>query len=233
MIAQTVPLKAARLASLFLTFVFGVVGFAMGINALVKSNNQKDLVKEKAPAGATVDINTDDVFTVGCVVTAVCAALAVVSLASLVLLFFTRPATQSSVPLSTRTLKPQGFLLAFLSVWLFAALVAMTDFVANREAKVSASIGNFPLQESVIKTVEQALGVTSVYRKIDYLRLAVILPWIAFLFGAISSALSLAAARRARHTSAEISTTPYVAPEPAPSMKEKEKGDADIEQVQV
>ncbi|KAI0360765.1 hypothetical protein OH77DRAFT_1378234, partial [Trametes cingulata] len=196
MLAANVPYRIARLASLFLTFAFGVIGFAMGINALVKSNNQKDLVKREAPLGAQVDVNTDDVFDVGCVVTAVCAALAVVSLASIALLLFTRGTGASSVPLSTRTLPLQGLLLSFLTIWLFASLVPMTDFVANREAKVTATLGGVQLQPSVIKAVEQSLGVTSVYHEIDYLRLAVILPWIAFLFGAISSILSLLAARR-------------------------------------
>ena len=60
---------------------------------------------------------------------------------------------------------------------------------------------------------------------------AVILPWFAFLFGAISSVLSLAAARRARYAPAASAAAPAAASEPAPSYKEK--GDANIEQVQV
>ncbi|EIW55806.1 uncharacterized protein TRAVEDRAFT_22244 [Trametes versicolor FP-101664 SS1] len=230
MLAATTPLRTARLAALFLTFAFGVIGFATGINALVKSNDQKDLVKNQAPLGAVVTIDTGDVFKVGCVVTAVCAALAALSLASLVLLLFTRPA-KSGAALSTRTLPLQGGLFAFLTLWLFAALVAMTDFVANREAKVTAFIGTLQLQPAVIKTVEAQLGVTSVYREIDYLRLAVILPWIAFLFGAISTALSFAAARRARHVSAAPVSAPVAASEPAPSFKGK--NEANVEQVQV
>ncbi|KAI0366031.1 hypothetical protein BV20DRAFT_698427 [Pilatotrama ljubarskyi] len=221
MLAANVPYRIARLASLFLTFAFGVIGFAMGINALVKSNNQKDLVKREAPLGAQVDVNTDDIFDVGCVVTAVCAALAVVSLASLALLLFARSTTASNVPLSTRTLPIQALLLSFLTIWLFASLVPMTDFVANREAKVTATLGGVQLQPSVIKAVEQSLGVTSVYHEIDYLRLAVILPWIAFLFAAISSALSLAAARRARHVAPTTTTTPATTADPAPSVNEK------------
>lgn len=167
MLAATTPYKAAHLATLFLTFAFSVIGFATGINALVKSNDQKNLVKEQAPLGAVVTINTGDIFKVGCVVTAVCAALAVLSLASIALLLFTCSA-KSGVLLSTRTLPLQGGLFVFLTLWLFAALVAMTDFVANREAKVTAFIGTLQLQPAVIKTVEAQLGVTSVYREINY-----------------------------------------------------------------
>ncbi|KAI0659101.1 hypothetical protein C8Q70DRAFT_988958, partial [Cubamyces menziesii] len=157
------PLKVPRLAALALTFVFGVVGFALGINALVKSNNQKDLVKQQAaPLGATVTIDTDDVFDVGCVVTAVCAALAVVSFASLVFLLFTR---------STRTLTAQGLLLSFLTIWLFASLIPMSDFVANRQAKVTAFIGAVPVPDSLIQSVQQELGVSSVYNQIGYCKL--------------------------------------------------------------
>ncbi|KAJ8457515.1 hypothetical protein ONZ51_g11484 [Trametes cubensis] len=223
MVAASTPLKVPRLAALALTFVFGVVGFALGINALVKSNNQKDLVKQQAaPLGATVTIDTDDVFDVGCVVTAVCAALAVVSFASLVFLLFTR---------STRTLTAQGLLLSFLTIWLFASLIPMSDFVANRQAKVTAFIGAVPVPDSLIQSVQQELGVSSVYNQIGYLKNAVILPWFAFLFGAISSVLSLAAARRARYTPASAAAAPAAASEPAPSFKEK--GDTNIEQVQV
>ncbi|KAH9846393.1 hypothetical protein C2E23DRAFT_744219 [Lenzites betulinus] len=231
MFAATAPYKSARLASLFLTFAFGVVGFAMGISALVKSNDQKDLVKSQAPGGATVNIDTNDVFKVGCVVTAVCAALAVVSLVSFVLLFFTRAATKTTAPLSTRTLPLQAILLSFLSLWLFASLVAMTDIVANKQAKVTAFIGTLQLQDSIIKAVEAQLGVTSVYREINYLRLAVILPWIAFLFATTSSVLSFLAARRARHTSTAFTPAPARAAEPAPSVKDKEE--ITVEQAQV
>ncbi|KAI0826706.1 hypothetical protein BC628DRAFT_1319898 [Trametes gibbosa] len=221
------PFRAPRLAALFLTFAFGVVGFAMGINALVKSHDQKNLVKDQAPSGATVNIDTNDVFKVGCVVTAVCAALAALSF---VLLLFTRSTTKAAAPLSARTLPLQAILFSFLSVWLFASLVAMTDIVANRQAKVSAFIGTLQLQDSIIKAVEAQLGVTSVYREIDYLRLAVILPWIAFLFSTISSVLSFAAVRRsARHTSTAFTSTPARAPEPAASVKEE----TDIKQVEV
>ncbi|OJT13462.1 hypothetical protein TRAPUB_9992 [Trametes pubescens] len=230
MLAATAPYKAARLAALFLTFAFSVIGFSTGINALVKSNDQKDLVKQQAPLGAVVTIDTGDVFKAGCVVTAVCAALAALSLLSLVVLFFTRSA-KSGTSLSTRTLPLQGGLFAFLTLWLFAALVAMTDFVANREAKVTAFIGTLQLQPAVIKTVEAQLGVTSVYHEIDYLRLAVILPWFAFLFGAISAVLSFAAARRARHHPASPVSAPMTASEPTPSFKGK--NEADVKQVQV
>ncbi|KAI8986864.1 hypothetical protein BD414DRAFT_487291 [Trametes punicea] len=44
----------------------------------------------------------------------------------------------------------------------------MTDFVANRQAKVSAFLGGVPLPDSIIQTVQAQLGVTSIYRKIGY-----------------------------------------------------------------
>ncbi|KAI9064745.1 hypothetical protein FKP32DRAFT_1602817 [Trametes sanguinea] len=225
MVAANVPFRLPRLAALSLAFVFGVVGFAMGINALVKSNDQKDTVrKAAAPLGATVNIDTNDVFDVGCVVTVVCGLVAVTSLASLVSLLFTR---------SARALTFLGLFLSFLTIWLFASLIPMTDFVANRQAKVSAFIGDVPLQDSLIQAVQQELGVTSVYHEIHYLRLAVILPWIAFLFGAIASALELIAARRVRNAPLVDNTTApaMTSAEPAPSYKEK--GETNIEQVQV
>ena len=78
--------------------------------------------------------------------------------------------------------------------------------------------GGVPLPASVVQAVEDALGATPVYRDIDYresafphsvlsglmmdvvvwrgaVKLATILPWIAFLFGLTSTVLTLMSAR--------------------------------------
>ncbi|OBZ78373.1 hypothetical protein A0H81_02248 [Grifola frondosa] len=198
MSAELVSLKHARVPALLLSFAFGVAGFATGINALVKSDHQKRAIRSVAPAGATVNIDTSDVFAVGCVVTAVCGAIAVASAAFFLLLIFAKPYLGSPVPFSTRTLRFQSHILLFLTIGLFACLVPFTDFVANREANVTAFIGTLQLPQVIIQNVEQSLGLTSVYHRIGYLRLATIIPWITFLLSAISTGLSYAAARHAR-----------------------------------
>ncbi|KAL6299800.1 hypothetical protein BKA93DRAFT_829577 [Sparassis latifolia] len=82
-------------------------------------------------------------------------------------------------------------ILLLLSVWLFAALVPFTDFVANRQANVSATLDGVALPPSVIQAVQAQSGVTGIYHEILYLRLATVFPrWIAFLFGGLSAVLS-------------------------------------------
>ena len=154
-------LRTARLASLFLSFAFGVVGMAVGINALVKFNQEKKELLGAVPAGATVDVDTHDVLNSGYVLTVVCGLIALASFLFL-LPVFVLPA------LVGRTLRLQGAVLAFLSVWLFATLVAFTDFFANRSAKITASIAGLSLSPEVIQTIVASLGATTEYKHVDY-----------------------------------------------------------------
>ena len=78
--SATTPYRVPRLVSLFLSFSFGVIGFAIGLNALVKSNSDKDNLRKSVPAGATVDINDNDVYKSGVVVTAMSGLIALASL---------------------------------------------------------------------------------------------------------------------------------------------------------
>ena len=163
----TVPLKFPILVSLFFLISFGIIGMSLGINALAKSKQQKGSLQDNIPRGATVNIDTSDVFASGTVVTVVCGLLALTSFIIFVPLLLL-PKGASTRAISTRTLPIQTGVLGFLTIWLFATLVPFTDFVANRQAKVSASIGGIPLQQSIIQAVEKQLGVTSVYKDIDY-----------------------------------------------------------------
>ncbi|KAI0795002.1 hypothetical protein C8Q75DRAFT_730833 [Abortiporus biennis] len=198
---SVIPLKPLRLASLFLTLAFGAIGTGVGINALVKSNNDKDLVRNNAPAGATVTINTDDIFDSGAVMTVVCG---LITLATLV--FFPLVLISRSPKLSNFTLPLQTGIYSFLSIWLFATLIPVTDFFANRQATVTAFVGTIPLPASIVQAAEESLGVTPVYHKIDYLRLAAILPWFTLLFSTITSVVSFFAWRISKKTAASTST---------------------------
>lgn len=197
MSSPSAPYNVARAASLFLSFVFGVVGLGLNANAFVKSNNQKSAVLQIAPRGTSIDIDDNDVFNSGAAVTAFCAVLAFASCVSLALLLpsLLSPAKSNGRSLATRTLPWQGAVLFLSTAGLFAALVAMTDFVANREAKVTASVNGVAVPAVVVQSLQKALGVTTVYHEIGYLKLAAILPWFAFLFGATSSVLSFISAR--------------------------------------
>ena len=168
MATASAPFKFARIASLILSSVFGIVGLALGVDALVKGNHEKERIQSLVPRGTTVDIDTHDVVTVGAVVSAFSAALGVASLASLALLLAALVTAKSGPTLASRTLSLQGVLLSILTLGLFGALVPMTDYVANREAKVTAKIGRLTLPPSIVQSVQDAIGATSVYHEISY-----------------------------------------------------------------
>ncbi|KAI0717454.1 hypothetical protein C8T65DRAFT_117707 [Cerioporus squamosus] len=197
MTLATVPYKTARLVSLFLSFAFGIVGLGLGIDAGVKGNEDKSKARSLVPPGTVVNIDTDDAVDAGGVVTGFCAGLAVMSLLSLLLLLFNGKRGPS---LATRTLPLQATLLTLFTLGLFSSLVAFTDIVANRQAKVSASYEGVPVPPAIVQSTANAIGDSPVYHVKLHLRLAVILPWIAFLFGLTSSVLSLLAAARSRRT---------------------------------
>ena len=230
---------AARLLSLFLCFVFGIVSFALGLSASVKSNAQKDEIARLVPDGVSVSIDTADIVGAGTAVAVFSILLALTSLAALALLAFALLPRRTSksgknrnlgrARLATRTLPWQSALLSLLTLGLLSSAIAMTDIFATREAQVNATALGFDVPAFIIHAVEEGSGITPVYHEIGYrecvlafrssrhradpcssrhaVRLAVVFPWIAFLFGATSSALSLAAWRRSRATSQEVHDT--------------------------
>lgn len=209
-------LTATRIASLFLSFAFGVVGMGVGINALVKFKHEKHQLEAAVPAGASVSVDTSDVLDAGYVLTVVCGLLALASLAFLVPAFLARAR-------APRTLRIEGAVLAFLSVWLFATLVPFTDFFANRSAKITAFIGAIQIQPQVIQQVVASLGATTEYRHVDYLRLPAVLQWFAFLFGTTSAVLSFLDARGTRTIKAYPVSSAGVDREEEVSEKDKSR----------
>ncbi|EIM83785.1 uncharacterized protein STEHIDRAFT_100777 [Stereum hirsutum FP-91666 SS1] len=199
---ESVPMRTLRLAALFMSFAFGVIGGSVGLNALIKSNQEHTTVNRAAAAlSATITIDDKDVFDSGIVLTTVCALIALLSLIYFLLTLLSRPSssshpTSTPPPLGTRTLPLQSLSLAFCALWLFATQIAFTDFVANREAGISATIGGQQVPESFLQAAEAQLGVTGVYRRIHYLRLLAILPWFAILFTSIAAVILFLASRR-------------------------------------
>lgn len=163
-----------------MTFAWGVIAGSVGLNALIKSNQQKSKLR-KAVAPIQVNIDTGDIFKVGVVLTVVAAIIAIVAFISLGLSFLSRKASSAS--------RIQGAVLAFLGTWLLACQIPYTVFFATRAANVTAKLGNISIGKDVIAQTEKALGVTSVYKNIDYLKLVAILPWFTILFTFISAAV--------------------------------------------
>jgi len=137
-----------------------------------------------------------DVYHSGIVLTTVCALIALLSLIYLALTLCSGSRPTGRAPLATRTLPLQSATLAFCSLWLFATVIPFTDFFANNEAKVTAFAGSMQIPSVTIQGAEAALGATTVYRHIDYLRLVAILPWFTVLFSSIASVVLFLAGRR-------------------------------------
>ncbi|KAF9443643.1 hypothetical protein P691DRAFT_679154 [Macrolepiota fuliginosa MF-IS2] len=195
--SNDVPLWTARVATLAMAWAWSIISFAAGINAVVKSNQDKAKIKDFAPRGTQVDINVNDVFRTGAIISAVSIVIFVLTSLYLILLFF-RPTSFTR----SRIVTAQGSLLAFFAVWLFATLVAYTHFFRTHSAIVNASINGLPLPDTLIRGVEKELGVTPVYKNIAYLRLVAILPWFNLLFTISAAVVLFMAASRAERVQA-------------------------------
>jgi len=78
------------------------------------------------------------------------------------------------IPPSTRTLRVQMYLLAFLCIWIMTVLIPTSIFVRTRWAKVSSSGSNF--QAPVLST-------NSNYWAYGFLRCLAAAPWFCFVVG--------------------------------------------------
>ncbi|KAL1746004.1 hypothetical protein HDZ31DRAFT_62568 [Schizophyllum fasciatum] len=189
------PLRLPLLVSLFLSFAFGIVGLALAVDALKKSDDEKEQVKSAAPTGTTVNIDTQDILNVGIVVTVACGLTAVLSLLSMLAIAVPKLKT-----IPQRLLAPLFF---FCAAFIFAAEVPFDLYYSNRSAKVTARIGNITVPPSVVQQIQEGAGLSPVYHDKNYLRVVAILPWFAFLFALTSGLLLLLSGSRARRGSVE------------------------------
>ncbi|KAJ3799863.1 hypothetical protein GGU11DRAFT_465294 [Lentinula aff. detonsa] len=195
---SAIPLKIHRLLSLFMAFAFAVISGSVGLNALVKSNQQTSTVRKLLPQGTSLTVDDNDVFHSGVVITTVSALIALLTLIYMISLLLSHRKTHTSrfTRLSDRLLPFEWMSLAFCAIWLFATQIPFTHFFATRSAQVTASVGNVPVPPGLVQIVENQLGFTPVYRHISYLRLLAILPWFTFLFTSIAAGVSFLAFRR-------------------------------------
>jgi len=150
-----------RVVSLLLAWCWGIIGTASGINALVKSNDQKSAVNKAIPHPTIVTINVRDVYVLG----------VLTSMACLLIVAFTTTFLGMTLchPKSfRRTLFFQAVLLISSSAWLFSVIASLTIFHAKRSARVNAYLDGIQLPSYIVNTVENALDITSVYKRIQY-----------------------------------------------------------------
>ncbi|CAE6458924.1 unnamed protein product [Rhizoctonia solani] len=191
---NSLPLRTPRLFLLGLTWALGVVGAAAGLNAIVKRNHQVATIKEAVAAlRITVFVNTDDLLRSGIVLAVGCLLLAIVTSIFIGLLVLDSIKPPTSNPISTRTLGLQSGLLAFLTIWIFACLVAVTKFAATGGAAVAAYTGGIKVPDSLVHATEARLGFSRVYWDQLYVRILTIAPWITFFFALITTIVSFMA----------------------------------------
>jgi len=206
------PLQTARLVTLSLSWCFAVIAASVGLNGLVKSNQEKTRLK-KLGAPAVVDIDTSDIFNVGVVATTASLLISI-----LVFNFVVGMYVPAAKALVARTLRLQAIVLTLSCLLLFGAMVPYMDFFVNRQASVKAFIGGVQLPDSIVKGVEASSGTTRVYKDIFYLKLVAILPWFSLLFTLVAAGTLFVASTRSGSKPAPAQTT-----EPSsPLMTEKE-----------
>jgi hypothetical protein len=206
------PLQSARLVTLGISWCFAVIAASVGLNGLIKSNQEKTRLK-KLGAPAVVDIDTSDIFNVGVVATT--ASLLIAILVSKFLVGMYIPATKALV---ARTLRLQAIILTLACLLLFGAMVPYMVFFVNRQASVKAFIGGVQLPDSIVQGVEATSGTTRVYKKIFYLKLVAILPWFSLLFSLVAAGTLFVASSRTESTRVPVQTTERS----SPLMTEKE-----------
>ncbi|KAF9531458.1 hypothetical protein CPB83DRAFT_849051 [Crepidotus variabilis] len=199
-----------RQVALALAWAFSALAAALGLNALIKSNQDKSRLKRLAPPPVTrVDINTNDIFVAGTVAT-----VAALLIAILTFIFVAGAALKPTRGLFNRTARLQGGILILASIFLFGSMVPYMVYFVNRSAVVTAFIGNTQLPDSLVQQTAKSAGQDGIYKHIHYLKLFAIFPWIALLFTLIAAAFLLLTPRSTSSSSSHGSSSPV--------MREKE-----------
>ncbi|KAG9102347.1 hypothetical protein FRC06_002065 [Ceratobasidium sp. 370] len=203
----SLPLRTPRLVILAFTWALAVVGSAAGLNAIVKRNHQVAAIRKAvSPLHITVDVDTNNILRSGIVLAVGCLLLAIATSIFIGLILLDSRKSSTS-PLSTRTLPAQTGVLAFLSVWIFASVVAVTKFAAHGSASVRAYSGGAQLPDSLVRATEKTLGFSRVYWAQLYVRILTVAPWVTLLFALIATAVTFMASRERGTTTTQSDVT--------------------------
>jgi len=183
----------------------------MGLNSLIKSNQSQSSLKKQVPPPTTITINVTDAFDAGVFATTASTLISV-----LVFNYVTMMLSSKMRAFSTKTLRLQSYSLFFSSVWLVGAQIPFTLFFATRSADVRAFIGGVQLPATIVEATEKAMGTTAVYKKMGYLRLSAVFPWLTILFTTIAAVVLLMAASRVN------TSVPVAMPSSTSEMAEKD-----------
>jgi len=180
-----------RRAVYFLAFAFSVIGFGAGINAAVKTADQKVFVDEHVPVGFNVSITNVDITATGAFLLIGSFGL---GLSALLALIFDFLPTRNT--LFTRF---GGFVLAFWTAWVFILDIANTAISRGRSASVDARLQGTDahIPNGIIEQTEKMLGVSPKYWDHPDVRFFAIVTWFTFAFGAAATFVAFKASRPA------------------------------------
>jgi len=183
------PLEIHRRVSLFLSFAFAAVGFAVGLNALLKANRERSYINQLVAPHGIIDIGIHDVFTTGAFITAICALLSILSCVLFVFMW-------CPIKHKASSFRIQAWTLYSCAAWLFATLVTYDYFFATRSAQITINFHGQRIPETVIQRLADLFDFTYAYRDVYFLRLLAVLPWFAFVSAVVAGVfLDLTAGR--------------------------------------
>ncbi|PPQ79455.1 hypothetical protein CVT25_002617 [Psilocybe cyanescens] len=214
MSSTVAPLPKARFLILTLTWCLAVISSSVGLNALIKSNQDKSRLKKLAPPPSVVEINTTAIYNAGIVATTASLLIAVILSKFIIAPFL--PFTKS---LAARTLRTQSIILILASLFLLGSLIPFMIYFSTGQADVKAFIGTVQLPDSAVKAVEAHSGSTRIYKDIPYLKLVAVIPWFTLVLTYFSAATLWIASNKQR----KIAVTEQEPSSPSKaSMNEKE-----------
>jgi len=183
------PLRTQRLVALALAAAWSIIGGSIGLNALIKSNQTQTRFRKEAPPGVTLKFHINDTYQPGIIITTICASLAILTVIFLVVtLVWPKRATGS--------LKIQGYIFTFFSLWLLATEIPYTVAVASHRAKIDAFLGGVQLPAQTVQGAIAAAGESDKYSKLHPAVLLAIFPWITLVFVSALIVVLFTAARR-------------------------------------
>ncbi|KAF8124334.1 hypothetical protein EV363DRAFT_1178124 [Boletus edulis] len=184
------PLEVERRCSLFLCFALAVVGFSVGLNALLKANQARSYINQLVVPHGIIDLGIHDVFATGAVITAICAFLTIFT--GVFCAF-----TWCPIKHKASLLRIQSWVLFFCAAWLLATLVSYDYFFANRSAQITVNLRGLPIPEPVMQRLANLLNFTRAYRDVYFFKLVAVIPWLTFISAVVTGVVLQLAAGRA------------------------------------
>ncbi|KAJ7579063.1 hypothetical protein C8J56DRAFT_1059305 [Mycena floridula] len=186
---------SGRSVTLFLSFVWGIISFGVGINALVQGRHLQARIKLKIPSASrsTIDVNIDDIFSTGVLITLLSGFIAIFSLLFLTILRY--PTLKlSNLEYRKLSLKSTGFqagILVFLVLWLFTVLVPYTHFsrTHSAQARIMLRLSTTSIRAST-SNIANTNNFDPKYSVHQFFQILAIIPWFTLFFTGLAAGVT-------------------------------------------